>query len=155
VIFGLTPFEISTARFEFEIKSEEVEYLQNGTKFVPTDSQPNIRPDILVNTVDERELIIVRKAEELDASNTYRVLTAAPRIAMKYDMEKNHCPKFEVIFYMEVSLQSYCSKRVVKRTVFPLMRRIDGKTASPLRDNVESSVCVRPSSEQSGMPKCR
>lgn len=67
-----------------------------------------VRADILVNKVDERELLIVRRADDLDKSDSYRFITPAPAIRMHWDKKKEkkgHCPKFEATFFIEVSPQ--------------------------------------------------
>ena len=64
-----------------------------------------VRANILVNKVDERELLIVRKASELDKSDSYRFITPAPAIRMHWDKKKEQCPQFGATFFIEVSPQ--------------------------------------------------
>ena len=96
VIFGLTPFEVSKAAFLFEIESEEVDYYEGGEM-----RTAEVRADILVNTVDERELVIIHDPTELDKSDTYAFASLAPKISMYYQRKKQHCPKFDMTLYIE------------------------------------------------------
>ena len=96
VIFGLTPFEVSKAAFLFEIQSEEIDYYEGGQVCTA-----DVRPNILINRVDERELVVIRRAEEMDKSDTYAFASLAPKLTMVYDKKKEHCPKFGMTLYIE------------------------------------------------------
>lgn len=99
-------FECSAAKFLFEISSEDVDYYDDEAHAMRT---AEVRADILVNKVDERELLIIRRADDLDKSDSYRFITPAPAIRMHWDKKKEkklgHCPKFEATFFIEVSPQ--------------------------------------------------
>lgn len=64
-----------------------------------------VRADILVNKVDERELLIILRVDDLDKSDSYRFITPAPAIKMHWDKEKQRCLRFEATFFIEVSPQ--------------------------------------------------
>jgi len=64
----------------------------------------NMRPDIYLSVKDERELFLIRKGSELNATGSYEMVTLAPRIRAQYDKKKIYCPKYQVHFYMEVPM---------------------------------------------------
>jgi hypothetical protein len=61
-----------------------------------------IRPNIMFNPNEERELFVIRKGNELDKLGGYNLVTLSPRIIAYYDAKKEYCPKYEVLFYAEV-----------------------------------------------------
>ena len=92
LLFALAPFEV----YEFKCLIE----LSTNTKTMNGKSY-QVRPNIMLSERDERELFIVRKQNELDAVDTYTIVTEAPRIRAIYDCKKEYCPKYEVTFYLE------------------------------------------------------
>jgi hypothetical protein len=56
---------------------------------------------MLINPEEERELFIIRKAEELDNCDGYNLISVSPRVDVEYDRAKKYCPKYKVTFYAE------------------------------------------------------
>ena len=48
----------------------------------------NIRPNIYINSADERELFICRKASELNQTVSYSFTVNAPQVVLMYDEKK-------------------------------------------------------------------
>ena len=59
-----------------------------------------VRPNIYVNKMDERELFVVRKWQELNQMDQYDLITEAPRIEVEFETKAMYCPKYTVSFYM-------------------------------------------------------
>lgn len=66
-----------------------------------------VRPNLLVSEEDERKFVIIRKADELDETPMYHVVTPSPYVEIGYDSKKKCAPKFKMKFYIEVSTSSY------------------------------------------------
>ena len=48
----------------------------------------NIRPNIYINSADERELFICRDASELNQTVSYSFTVNAPQVVLMYDEKK-------------------------------------------------------------------
>lgn len=51
---------------------------------------------------DERELVIVRNADELNQMTGYEMITEAPRVEITYEKKKHYCPKYKISFYVRI-----------------------------------------------------
>jgi hypothetical protein len=60
-----------------------------------------MRPNLYVDTHDERTLLLVRDKDELNRTDSFDMITPAPRVEMAYDRKKQYCPKYKVTFFVE------------------------------------------------------
>jgi len=106
-IFNVAPYEIIRCDALIELQTDSITYKDGkDEKGKPTGKGKTItspvRPDIYINTDDERELFICRKPEDLNHTTSYNMTVNAPKVVAIYDKKKNYCPKYNVSFYMEV-----------------------------------------------------
>ena len=86
-----------TCRYELYEFTALIEMSSSFAAFENEDKEMKgyeIRPDIMFNPADERELFVVRKGEELDKLGDYSLVTTVPRIVASYDGKKGYCPKY-------------------------------------------------------------
>jgi hypothetical protein len=66
-----------------------------------TNQAVQIRPNILINPEDERELFIIRNGAEMDKCEAYNLISESPCVEAEFNCEKKYCPKYTVNFYAE------------------------------------------------------
>ena len=93
LLFSLPPFEIIECSTLIEMSST--------TTHDPAKGVCQVRPNILASTKDERELVIVRDAAELNACESYQMVTDSPHVKMEYEGGKKYCPKYTITYYLE------------------------------------------------------
>ena len=97
---------VNTHSSRYPKKAEEGSELQDsedeaGDFGTPEEETCEVRPDIYLNHLDERELFITRDADVINQTDNYEMIVNAPRVVADYDAKKKYCPKYQVTWYME------------------------------------------------------
>lgn len=94
LLFALPPFEIIECEVLIEMSS-------TTTRDPKDNSVCQVRPNILASLKDERELLIIRDAAEINKTESYTMITESPFVEMEYDGGKEYCPKYKIVYYLE------------------------------------------------------
>eukprot|EP00729_Bicosta_minor_P010757 gene10757-31660_t len=78
-VFTIPPYEITRCHALIELQTSSLKYTDTKEKTTKTS---NVRPNIYLNSEDERELFVCRKPADLNRTSSY-------------------CPKYEVSFFLE------------------------------------------------------
>eukprot|EP00729_Bicosta_minor_P015592 gene15592-34690_t len=106
IVFGVPPYCSALVEMQTSSITHDGEEKDDGFEHVS-----EVRPNIYVNKMDERELFVVRKWQELNQMDQYDLITEAPRIEVEFETKAMYCPKYKVSFYMLGRLQSALGDR--------------------------------------------
>lgn len=81
-------YEITRCKALIELQTSSLKWEGKGEDGIPKSTTSNIRPNIYINSSDERELFICRDASKLNQTVSYRFAVNAPQVVLMYDEKK-------------------------------------------------------------------
>lgn len=118
------PFCFHIGRFEVSEASLVLE-LCKGAMRLPDGKIVTARANLLVSEEDERSFVIIRKADELDETPMYHVVTASPYVEIVYDWKRKTASRYKMKFYIEVSTSTAAAAVLSPRLTKKKKRKTD------------------------------
>ena len=105
-MYNSFPFEIFKLKVSVELSSQSFTNATNG--------EFQLRPNLMFSTEDERSFVIIRKVAELGSQlHSMSLISPAPQVRVRYELDNEYAPKYEVTFYAQHSRGAEVFKMVV------------------------------------------